>query len=135
MMNSAHPTNILHGQDLLSGAENLLIENFAKTCGAVPAAEALSRFLAEAFGLDLATDPDIVVGFGRVDDDLPTAPRALLRRIILHRDVAAARDAGAVSPATFYRELHDLRCWLRALGVRPEPAASARAATPMPSRP
>ena len=80
-------------------------------------------------------DPDIAVAFGRIDEDLPPEPRALLRRIILHRDVAAARDAGAVSPATFYRELHDLRCWLRALGVRPTPAASMRATTPMPSRP
>ena len=80
-------------------------------------------------------DPDIAVAFGRAAEDLPSVPRALLRRIIAHRDVAAARDAGPVSPATFYRELHDLRCWLRALGVRPEPAASARAATPMPSRP
>lgn len=80
-------------------------------------------------------DPDIAVAFGRVDEDLPAAPRALLRRIILHRDVAAARDAGAVSPATFYRELHDLRCWLRALGVRPAPAATMRATTPMPLGP
>ena len=80
-------------------------------------------------------DTDIAIAFGRVDEDLPPEPQALLRRIILHRDVAAARDAGAVSPATFYRELHDLRCWLRALGVRPEPAASPRAATPMPSPP
>lgn len=80
-------------------------------------------------------DPDIAVAFGRVDEDLPPEPRALLRRIILHRDVAVARDAGDVSPATFYRELHDLRCWLRALGVRPAPTASTRAATPMPSGP
>lgn len=80
-------------------------------------------------------DPDIAVAFGRVEADLPPAPRALLRRIILHRDVAAARDAGAVSSASFYRELHDLRCWLRALGVRPAPAASMRATTPIPSLP
>ncbi len=80
-------------------------------------------------------DVDIAVAFGRVDEDLPPEPRALLRRIILHRDVAAARDAGAVSSATFYRELHDLRCWLRALGVRPAEAASIRGTAPMPSRP
>jgi DNA-directed RNA polymerase specialized sigma24 family protein len=70
-------------------------------------------------------DPDIAVAFGRVEEHLPPAPRALLRRIIAHRDVALARDAGAASPATFYRELHDLRCWLRALGVHP----AARPAT------
>lgn len=77
-------------------------------------------------------DPDIALAFGRIDEDLPSAPRALLRRIIVHRDVAAARDAGAVSSATFYRELHDLRCWLRALGVRPAAPTSIRTTTPMP---
>ena len=82
-----------------------------------------------------AADPDIAVDFARVEEDLPTAPRALLRRIIVHRDVAAARDAGVASPATFYRELHDLRCWLRALGVRPAATASMRSTTPMPSAP
>ena len=86
-MNSAHPTNILHGQDLLSGAENLLIENFAKTCGAVPAAEALSRFLAEAFGLDLATDPDIVVGFASDESHLPGSAAGVCRPRT-RRDVA-----------------------------------------------
>ena len=83
----------------------------------------------------LQADPDIALAFGRSEDDLPPAPRALLRRIILHRDVAAARDAGAVSPATFYRELHDLRCWLRALGVHPAAAAPMRATAPMRSGP
>lgn len=78
-------------------------------------------------------DPDIAVAFGRLEEDLPRTPRALLRQIIAHRDVAAARDASAASPATFYRELHDLRCWLRALGVRPATAASMRATTSMPS--
>ena len=86
-MNSAHPTNILHGQDLLSGPENLLIENFAKTCGAVPAAEALSRFLAEAFGLDLATDPDIVVGFASDESHLPGSAAGVCRPRT-RRDVA-----------------------------------------------
>jgi DNA-directed RNA polymerase specialized sigma24 family protein len=96
-----------------------------------------SEFAADIRGALVAprADPDIAVAFGRAVEDLPSVPRAMLRRIIAHRDVAAARDAGPVSPATFYRELHDLRCWLRALGVRPEPAASTRAATPMPSRP
>ncbi len=80
-------------------------------------------------------DPDIAVAFGRAAEDLPSVPRALLRRIIAHRDVAAARDAGPASPATFYRELHDLRCWLRALGVRPAVAPCMRATTSTPSRP
>lgn len=80
-------------------------------------------------------DLDIAVAFGRVDEDLPSEARALLRRIILHRDVAAARHAGAVSSATFYRELQDLRCWLRAFGVRPAAAAPMRATAPMRSGP
>lgn len=80
-------------------------------------------------------DPDIAVAFGRAAEDLPSVPRAVLRRIIAHRDVAAARDAGPVSPATFYRELHDLRCWLRALGVRPAVTPCMRATTSMPPRP
>ncbi len=80
-------------------------------------------------------DPDLAVAFRRVEADLPPAPRAVLRRIIAHRDVAAARDAGATSPATFYRDLHDLRCWLRALGLHPTAPGSIRASTPMPSWP
>lgn len=80
-------------------------------------------------------DPDIAVAFRRVEEELPTAPRAVLLQIIAHRDVAAARDAGATSPATFYRDLHDLRCWLRALGVHPAASASMRASTPTASGP
>jgi hypothetical protein len=80
-------------------------------------------------------DPDIAVAFRRVEEELPTAPRAVLLQIIAHRDVAAARDAGATSPATFYRDLHDLRCWLRALGVHPNAPAPMRAATPTASGP
>ena len=69
-------------------------------------------------------DPDIAIAFGRIGEELPSAPRALLQRITVHLDVASARDAGAASLATFYRELRNLRCWLRALGVRPVAAAS-----------
>ena len=80
-------------------------------------------------------DPDIVIAFVQGEQELPPAPRALLRQIIAHRDVVAARDASATSPATFYRELHDLRCWLRALGACPvgadrKAAAARRAALP-----
>lgn len=79
-------------------------------------------------------DRDLVLGFDRALEELPPAPRELLRIIITHRDVADARDAHAASPATFYRELHDLRCWLRTLGARPTTPAT-RAATPScPSR-
>ena len=80
-------------------------------------------------------DPDIAVAFRRVEEELPTAPRAMLQQIIAHRDVVAARDAGETSPATFYRDLHDLRCWLRALGVHPTAPAPMRASTPTASGP
>jgi DNA-directed RNA polymerase specialized sigma24 family protein len=80
-------------------------------------------------------DPDIALAFRRIEAELPTAPRAMLQQIIAHRDVVAARDAGATSPATFYRDLHDLRCWLRALGVHPTTSVSMRAPTPTPSAP
>jgi DNA-directed RNA polymerase specialized sigma24 family protein len=91
-----------------------------------PAAASLRQTMAAP-----QADLDIAVAFGRAQEDLPPAAHALLRRIMAHRDVAAARDAGSTSPATFYRELHDLRCWLRALGARPAAPATKAA---MPSR-
>jgi DNA-directed RNA polymerase specialized sigma24 family protein len=78
-------------------------------------------------------DRDLLLGFDRALEELPPAPRELLRVIITHRDVADARDAHAASPATFYRELHDLRCWLRTLGARPATPAMRAAATSRPS--
>ena len=80
-------------------------------------------------------DPDMAVAFGRAAADLPAQPQALLHRIITHRDVIAARDASTSSPATFYRELRDLRCWLRALGVRPPAATRRHSTAPAPSAP
>ena len=93
------------------------------------AADILSCFVV------LQADPDIALTFGGIEDDLPPAPRTLLRRITTHLDVMAARDASDASPATFYRELHDLRCWLRALGVRPAAVASTRNAARMRPQP
>lgn len=83
----------------------------------------------------LQADPDIALAFRRVEQELPPTPRALLQRIVSHLDVMAARDANGTSPATFYRALHDLRCWLRALGVRPAARAPTRNAARMPSQP
>lgn len=80
-------------------------------------------------------DPDIAVAFACADRHLPTATRRLLRQIAEHRDVATARDTSGVSPATFYRDLHDLRCWLRAFGARPSGAAPATASTSHARRP
>jgi len=94
-----------------------------------PAADILSYLVVPQADLDIA------LLFGGIDAALPPAPRHLLQRIALHLDVMSARDAGEASPATFYRELRELRCWLRALGLRPATAASARGATLIPSEP
>lgn len=51
--------------------------------------------------------------------DLPDGPHALLCEILAHGDVVDAREAHAASAASFYRDLQDLRFWLRALGARP----------------
>ena len=80
-------------------------------------------------------DPDMAIAFGRAAEDLPAQPQALLHRIIAHRDVVAARDASTSSPATFYRGLRDLRCWLRTLGVRPSAATRRHTTAAAPSGP
>ncbi|WP_170985023.1 sigma-70 family RNA polymerase sigma factor [Roseomonas sp. AR75] len=72
-------------------------------------------------------DIDVAIVLAMAVRDLPKAPQSLLGDILAHSDVSAARDSRSTSPATFYRELHDLRLWLRALGVRPS-ASSATAA-------
>ncbi len=59
------------------------------------------------------------VEFGIAFDALPDEPRALLRDIIRHTDLLAARDSCGASPATFYRRLDELRCWLRMVGAAP----------------
>lgn len=66
-----------------------------------------------------ADDQRITVEFGIAVEALPDEPRALLSCIIRHADLTAARDSSGASPATFYRQLGDLRCWLRVVGVAP----------------
>ena len=56
----------------------------------------------------------------RAMEGLPWQARVLLEQIVAHGDVVAAREMRAASTATFYRELHDLRCWLRASGAHPD---------------
>lgn len=69
-------------------------------------------------------DVDLAMALAIAMRDLPKAPQGLLNDIIAHRDLGAARDSRTASTATFYRELHDLRLWLRALGVRPSASAA-----------
>ena len=80
-----------------------------------------------------AADPHWAIGLQRVADELPAAPKALLQLVLTHGDVADARRASGRPPASFYRALGDLRCWLRASGLRP-PVATRRIATPRRSR-
>lgn len=68
------------------------------------------------------------VEFGIVLDALPDEPRALLGGIIRHADLAEARESSSASPATFYRQLSELRCWLRVVGAAPPSGAGERAA-------
>lgn len=63
---------------------------------------------------------------------LPDEPRALLDDVLRHADLAAARDAGGASPATFYRRLGELRCWLRVLGLGSTTSAPDARGAPRP---
>jgi hypothetical protein len=72
-----------------------------------------------------SVDIELALALAITVHDLPPAPRALLNDIIAHRDLSAARESRAGSTATFYRELQDLRLWLRSLGLRPAPGATA----------
>lgn len=74
------------------------------------------RLVARAASAD---DQRITVEFGIAVEALPNDPRALLSCIIRHADLTSARDSSGASPATFYRQLGDLRCWLRVVGMTP----------------
>ncbi|WP_203072208.1 sigma factor [Falsiroseomonas ponticola] len=71
------------------------------------------------------SDAVVTLDLQRVAAELPQQPRKLLRLIVAMGDVAAAQHADARSSTTFYRALADLRCWLRASGMRP-PAGTPR---------
>ena len=66
-------------------------------------------------------DPDLRLDLRRVAAELPAHPAALLQLLLAVGDVAAAQRADARSSTGFYRALADLRCWLRASGMRPQP--------------
>lgn len=72
-------------------------------------------------------DHDVALALIHADQILPVASQQLLHRIATHRDVSTARRAGSTSTAAFYRDLHDLRCWLRALGAAPATACTRSA--------
>lgn len=89
----------------------------APECVSLSATEG-QRLAARAASAD---DQRITVEFGIAVEALPDEPRALLSCIIRHADLTAARDTSGASPATFYRQLGDLRCWLRVVGIAPAP--------------
>ena len=72
------------------------------------------------------TDPILALDLQRVAAELPRRPRELLNRLAEVGDVAAARRADDRSSTAFYRAVADLRCWLRAAGMRPSSPTAQR---------
>ena len=66
-----------------------------------------------------ADDPTLSLDLQRVAEELPQAPRSILRLLSAAGDVADAQRASCQPCASFYRSLADLRLWLRASGMRP----------------
>ncbi len=77
-------------------------------------------------------DADLTLDLQRVAAELPLRPGTLLRLLAGMGDVAAAQRADARSCTAFYRAVADLRCWLRASGMRP--AARDERRQPPPTR-
>ena len=73
-------------------------------------------------------DPVLTLDLQRVAAELPLQPQELLRRLATVGDVAATQRADARSSTAFYRAVADLRCWLRAAGMRPSPGGAHRRA-------
>ncbi len=64
-------------------------------------------------------DATLTLDLARVVAELPEAPQDMLRLLMATGDVAQAQHCSTLSTAGFYRALADLRCWLRASGLRP----------------
>lgn len=64
-------------------------------------------------------DATLTLDLARVVAELPEAPQDMLRLLMATGDVAQAQHYSTLSTAGFYRALADLRCWLRASGLRP----------------
>jgi DNA-directed RNA polymerase specialized sigma24 family protein len=77
-------------------------------------------------------DADLTLDLRRVAAELPLQSAALLRLLATLGDVAAAQRTDARSCTAFYRAVADLRCWLRAWGMRP--AARGERRQPPPTR-
>lgn len=64
-------------------------------------------------------DATLALDLARVAAELPEAPQGLLHLLMTTGDVALAQHCSTLSTSGFYRALADLRCWLRASGLRP----------------
>jgi RNA polymerase sigma-70 factor (ECF subfamily) len=71
-------------------------------------------------------DPVLTLDLQRVAAELPLQPQELLRLLAAMGDVATAQRADVRSTTAFYRAVADLRCWLRAAGMRPSSGALRR---------
>lgn len=64
-------------------------------------------------------DSSITLDLARVADDLPQQSRRLMALLSIADDVSDAQKRAPQSRASFFRNLRDLRCWLRCAGLRP----------------
>jgi DNA-directed RNA polymerase specialized sigma24 family protein len=71
-------------------------------------------------------DHDMPLSLRRVADELPPAPQTILRQVGAAGDLPGAQRTSEMPSATFYRAVVDLRCWLRAAGLRPERCIARR---------
>ncbi|MFZ4410507.1 MAG: sigma factor [Paracraurococcus sp.] len=69
-------------------------------------------------------DQDMALALQRVADELPTEPQIMLRHLGAAGDLPGAQQVSGMASASFYRAVTDLRCWLRAAGLRPVPHAA-----------
>ena len=72
-------SHFIQTESLLDCAECATIDGFAEAHRGEPAVPALARFMAERFGIDPATDPDIVSGFLKDASNLPGKAAAVCR--------------------------------------------------------
>lgn len=69
--------------------------------------------------------PDLALELEQAAADMPEEPFALLCLVRAQGDVADARRAAGQPHSSFYRDIADLRCWLRARGLAPASVADA----------
>lgn len=71
-------------------------------------------------------DYDMTLSLQRVANELPPTPQTILRQVGAAGELPDARRTSEMPSASFYRAIGDLRCWLRAAGLRPEHCVARR---------